>query len=210
MLEVGAGTGKFTRLIRPTGARIVAVEPVEAMRRKLVELVPGVVAVDGTAEALPAPDASADAVVAAQAFHWFRADRALTEFHRVLKRQGKLGLIWNVRDESVGWVHKLNDVIAPYEKSIPRYSSVDWQKAFADNGLFTPLQRVEFFHSHRLPVDGLFDRVASISFIAALPEPARKGVMDQVRQLIADDPALRGAERIDFPYRTDVYWCDKR
>ena len=80
VVELGAGTGKFTKRLLDTGAEIVAVEPVEAMRGKLQELLPSVHVVDGTAEAVPLPDANAVAVVAAQAFHWFRAQRRSWRF----------------------------------------------------------------------------------------------------------------------------------
>ena len=99
VLELGAGTGKLTRLLVPSGARILALEPVEAMRAKLVESVPGVELVDGTAEAIRLPNGSVDAVVVAQAFHWFDAIRALSEIHRVLRPGGRVVLAWNRRDE---------------------------------------------------------------------------------------------------------------
>ena len=104
VVDLGAGTGKLTRLLVPSGARVVAVEPVEGMRRKLVELAAGAVRVlDGTAEAIPLPNGSADAVVVGQAFHWFAGAPALREIHRVLCPDGRLALLWNVRDESEPW-----------------------------------------------------------------------------------------------------------
>ena len=87
VLDVGAGTGKLTRLLVPTGARILALEPVAEMRAKLVATTPGAEALDGLAEAVPLADASVDAAVCAQAFHWFDAPRALEELHRVLRRR---------------------------------------------------------------------------------------------------------------------------
>ena len=116
VVELGAGTGKFTRTLVPTGAEILAVEPVDAMRQKLSELLPGVKMVDGAAEAIPLADASADAVVVAQAFHWFDGERALAEIHRVLKAGGGLGLIWNVRDDSLG----VDSQIDPHHRALRR------------------------------------------------------------------------------------------
>lgn len=88
VVDLAAGTGKLTRVLVTTGARVVAVEPVPAMRTELSKVVPGVEVLDGTAEAIPLPDASADAVTVAQAFHWFQGAAALTEIHRVLRARG--------------------------------------------------------------------------------------------------------------------------
>ena len=93
-----------------TSARITAVEPVAAMRAALERNCPTVRAVDGTAEQIPVPDASADAVIAAQSFHWFDGERALPEIHRVLRPGGLLGMIWNVRDEASDWSERLTEI----------------------------------------------------------------------------------------------------
>jgi SAM-dependent methyltransferase len=207
VVELGAGTGKFTKALLTTGAEIVAVEPVDAMRRKLAEQLPGLSIVDGTAEAIPLPDASVDAVVAAQAFHWFRAEEALVEIHRVLKPGSGLSLIWNARDESLAWVRGLTQIIEPYEGSAPRYKSLQWKSAFESSGLFSPLEQAEFTHVQTIPAEAVEDRIASISFIAALPDSTRAAVLEQVRELVRTDPAFRGRKQIDFPYRTDVFWC---
>jgi SAM-dependent methyltransferase len=210
VVELGAGTGKFTTHLATSGAQIIAVEPVANMRAKLTERLPTVQVVDGTAESIPLPDQSVDAIVAAQAFHWFGADLALVEIHRVLKPGGHLGLIWNVRDESAPWVHRLTEIIDPHEGTAPRYRSMEWMSAFQSGNLFTPLETRAFDHLQRVTPEGLIDRVASISFIAALPEAERDAVLDQVRTLLQTEPALRGRDQIDLPYRTHAYWCVKR
>ena len=99
VLDLGAGTGKFTRYLTATGAAVIAVEPVDGMRAKLVAAMPQVQALAGMAETIPLPDATVDAVVCAQAFHWFASKAALAEMSRVLKPGGRFGLIWNMRDE---------------------------------------------------------------------------------------------------------------
>src|SRR5690349_9949875 len=109
--DLAAGTGKLTRLLVPSGAEIVAVEPVAAMRDQLLRAVPGVEVLDGTAETIPLGDGSVDAVTVAQAFHWFDTDRALPELRRVLRPGGHLVLIWNVRDESVDWVSRFTELL---------------------------------------------------------------------------------------------------
>jgi len=207
VLELGAGTGKFTRSLLPTGAEIIAIEPVEAMRSKLAGVIPSAQVFDGTAEAIPVPDFSVDAVVAAQAFHWFHGELTLREIHRVLKPCGGLGLVWNLRDESADWVRKLTAIIEPHEVSVPYYSSMEWKRPFDSGKLFSPLEHVRFRHSHAGTPESIVDRVASISFISALPDGARCAVLDQVRDLLRTDPTTRGQPQIEFPYHTDVYWC---
>jgi SAM-dependent methyltransferase len=207
VVELGAGTGKFTRTLVPTGAAIVAVEPVESMRRKLSELLLGVTIVDGTAEKIPQPDSSADAVIVAQAFHWFDGEKALAEIHRVLKRGGGLGLVWNVRDESIGWIRGLTEILEQYESGVPRYKSLAWLSPFKSTGLFSPLTRAEFAHVQKLPPDAVEDRVLSISFIAALPDSEREAVRNRLRQLVQRELDSRKRPAIEFPYRTDVFTC---
>ena len=89
VLDLAAGTGKLTRRLAPTGAKLTAVEPVEGMRRKFSALLPGVEILEGTAEAIPLPSESLDVVVVAQAFHWFDGPRALAEIHRVPETRGE-------------------------------------------------------------------------------------------------------------------------
>ena len=205
VVEPGAGTGKFTQFLVPSGARIVAVEPVAQMRAKLSELLPAIEAVDGTAEIIPLLDGSADALVVAQAFHWFRAEEALAEFHRVLRPEGRLALIWNRRDESVDWVAQLARIVDRFEEGTPRYKSGQWRKAFDSTALFTPLRHAEFGYLQVGTPETVLDRVASMSMIAALPEEIRGGVLEEVRALIREHPETRGRETIAFPYRTDVF-----
>ena len=111
MLDLAAGTGKLTRLLAEGGADVVAVEPVAAMRAVLAEAMPEITVLDGTAETIPLGPASVDAVTVAQAFHWFDAEAALAEIHRVLRRGGGLGLIWNAMDSSPEWVAVLKELV---------------------------------------------------------------------------------------------------
>lgn len=209
VLEVGAGTGKFTARLAATGAEVAAAEPVAAMRAACAAALPGVDLRDGTAAALPFADASFDALVCAQAFHWFATADALAEFRRVLKPGGRLGLIWNVRDERVDWVAALTHLIAPFEGDAPRYASGAWRKVFPAEG-FGPLHAAEFAHGHTgSPEDVIVARVMSVSFIAALPEDTRGDVAEAVRALIARYPAIRGRDTVTFPYLTAAYWCER-
>lgn len=206
-VEIGAGTGKFTRLLTASGAAVVAVEPVAAMLDRLVYDFPAIAAVRGQAQNLPFASGTFDAALCAQSFHWFATPAALAEIHRVLRPGGVLGLIWNVRDQSVDWVAKLTEIMAPYEGDAPRYDHGEWQRVFPAHG-FGPLHERSFAHSHvGTPEHVIVDRVASVSFIAALDAETRERVLAEVRALIAATPTLRDHEEVGVPYLTRAYYC---
>lgn len=210
VIDLGAGTGKFTGRLVATGAQVIAVEPVAQMLEKLSAAWPDVLAVDGTATDLPLPDASVDAVVCAQAFHWFASAEALTEIARVLKPGGKLGLIWNLRDTQVSWVPKLDAIVNALEGDTPRYYTGVWRAAFP-HPAFGALKAERFHHEHSgSPEDVLFNRVRSTSFIAALPEAQRAQVDEQLRALIAAEPELRGRAVVTVPYETAAFVAVKK
>lgn len=209
VLDLAAGTGKLTRLLVPTGAFVVAVEPVEAMRAALTRSLPEVQALAGTAEAIPLPNVSIDAVAVGQAFHWFDGDAALQEIHRVLRPGGRLGLIWNVKDESVDWIEKLGAIMESYRGHAPRVASGAWKEAFERTTLFTPLERARFSFVHEADFAVVVARVTSVSFIAALPPAEFARVVDQVRTLLATHPETKGRTTFELPYRTGVYWSKK-
>ena len=205
VVELGPGTGKLTRLLADRGARVVGVEPVAEMREKLAEAVPGVQVVDGTAEATTLPAACCDAVVAAQAFHWFRGDEALAEIHRLLRPGGHLGLMWALRDERVPWVRALYELIQPYESAVPRYRHGGWRSVFGRTELFTPLEEAHFAFDQEMDAERLVMRLSSMSFIAVLPDGERQRVLDQARELVADL-----GDRFPLPHVVDVFWCGRR
>jgi SAM-dependent methyltransferase len=207
VIDLGAGTGKFTRRLLETGATVIAVEPVDAMREHLARDLHPVTALAGSAQHMPLPNACADAIVCAQAFHWFACAASLTEIHRVLRPGGVLGLIWNVRDQSVDWVAQLTRIMQPHEGDAPRYDHGEWRRVFPAAG-FGPLHERAFAHAHiGSPEQVIVDRVASVSFIAALDDPSRARVLAQVRQLIAATPQLAGHATVTLPYITRAYWC---
>ncbi len=210
VVDLGAGTGKFTRQLREAcESKIIAIEPVAGMRKKFSAALPSIEVHDGTAESMPLSDASCDAVVVAQAFHWFDGNRALREIHRVLKPNGYLGLIWNVRDESLPWTAELSNIISPFEKNTPRYKSGEWKIAFDQAALFTEFQFAQFQHVHRGIAQMIVDRIASISFISALPFNKKDQVLEKVRNLLHSSDYTKGKTEIEYPYRTDVFWCRK-
>ncbi len=208
-LDLAAGTGKLTRLLAPTGAEVVAVEPVAEMRERLQANVPTAMVLDGTAEHVPLPDGSVDAVTVAQAFHWFDAAVALGEIARVLGPAGGLGLVWNERDTSEPWVAELSRLIRwdqRGEYQVPYTVEEDWAARL--DGLatpFGPVQRYDTTYRQPMGPDTLVARVLSTSYIASQPTEARAVLAGQVRELVADL-----GDEFELPYVTVVYWCRKR
>lgn len=209
VLDLAAGTGKLTRILAGVGADVVAVEPVGGMRAVLVDALPGVRTLAGTAEAIPLPEDSVAAATVAQAFHWFDGDRALAEIHRVLAPGGRLGLVWNVRDEGTAWVAELTRILEPYRGSAPRYLDGHWREAFRQTGRFVRAGKARFDHVHEADADTVVARVDSVSFVAALPPETRERALAEVRALLETHPETRGQRSLALPYRVDLYWYDR-
>lgn len=208
VVDLAAGTGKLTRQLVPSGARLVAVEPVAGMRAELARAVPDVEVLEGTAESLPLADACADVVVVGQAFHWFDAPAALAEIGRVLRSHGGLGLVWNIRDRRVplqDGLQRLMDMVAG--RSF-RYSTSNWQEALAAVPLWGPRQHRRVAHPQRDTRDRVRDRVASTSYVSALPDDQRAAVLERVDELLAAAPR-DGDGTYDTAHLTDVFWCHR-
>jgi MOSC domain-containing protein YiiM/SAM-dependent methyltransferase len=210
VLELGAGTGKLTQLLVPTGARVLALEPVAAMRDRLRGSAPDVDLVEGTAEAIPLSNGSVDAVVVAQAFHWFDPVRALSEIHRVLRPDGVLALAWNFRDESVPWVAELGRLIHELDGDAPRARGGRWRGDLGLLALFGAWTCVEVPHAQAMTRDEALGRVASVSFVAAAPEAEREALLGRVARLLDTDPATAGRATITLPYESEVMWAPRR
>ncbi len=204
VVDLAAGTGKFTRAVLAAGVTPVAVEPVAHMRETFEKQTPGVEVLDGTAEALPFDNESVDALLAAQAFHWFDGVAALREIHRVLKPMAGLGLLWNGTDRSVDWVEVIWREIDARRDDTPSAWSYEWRDAFVDNRAFTSLASATFRYDHLLDRDGLVARVTSISFIARGPDEDRELLSRHVRS-VCDDVGL--PEHFALPYNCYVHWC---
>jgi SAM-dependent methyltransferase len=211
VLDLGAGTGKLTRRLAASGARVVAVEPVATMRRAFARALPEVPLAGGAAEALPLRAGAVDAAAVGTAFHWFDGPAALAELHRVLRPGGRLGLVWLARDETVDWVAELVRLVDGYKRGAPpRYTDGAWRGAFQTTALFTPLLTVQVPFTQAADRATALARVASTSFVGALPPAERQEVLQRVGIFLDTHPATRDEEDLQIPYRADVYWCTRR
>jgi SAM-dependent methyltransferase len=173
VVELAAGTGKLTRLLLVAGMRVIAVEPVAEMRAALP---PDAGAVAGTAEEIPLPTGCADGVVVAQAWHWFDAQRALREIHRVLRDLGALVVVYNRRDLEDPVQRRIEELVAPHRGDAPSHRTHPFDGA----PLFAPSGSAQTRWTHTTDVAA---RVASISFIAALPDAERARVLGEARAM---------------------------
>lgn len=209
MLDLAAGTGKLTRLLEPLAARVVAVEPSEAMRTVLRRRSPGVDAVAGTAESLALPSASVDAVFVGEAFHWFRTAEAATEIARVLHTGGGLALLWNRSnwsEERNPWLAAVRELLAPHRTAAGPWPAGkgDWEPVLADLGLFGEPVFSEHAHVQRLSPEEFVALVSSWSWVANMPGDERTGTLDRVRELVGGQP------EVELRYTTETYAMRRR
>ncbi|MFL5964178.1 MAG: class I SAM-dependent methyltransferase [Gaiellaceae bacterium] len=203
VLDLGAGTGKLTRLLTQRYRRVIAVEPLDGMRGILERVVPAAETRAGSAEAIPLPDASVDGVFAGQAFHWFANDVAIQEIARVLRPGGVLALIWNERDDErpsplprqyEAYVEELHTVgMAAFDDAPP------WQDVIA-RGPFGEVHAGAVPHDHVLDRAGLLDNARSVSWIASRPDGEREAIIQRLDELLTDGPFA-------IPNRANIMWA---
>lgn len=209
VVDLGAGTGIFSRQLIDAGYTVLPIEPVAGMRAQFRLDTPGVEPIDATAEHVPVEDGSVDAVVAAQAFHWFDPQPALAEAARVLRPGGVLLLVWNARDESVDWMRAWGELVAemgggrPYSDHRERL----WEDVVAESEHFGPLSHQHIPNRQVGTVEMVVERTRSTSFIAALDGERHAAALDAVRTLLATHPDTAGHDTIEIPYDTVVYWA---
>jgi ubiquinone/menaquinone biosynthesis C-methylase UbiE len=211
VLDLGAGTGKLTRLLMAEFGRVVAVEPAEQMRRLLIAHCPNVEAVAGTGQAMPAPDASVDAVFAAQAFHWFDEERAVAEIARVLRPRGALVLMWN--RPAGPWEPATDAAEATLTERMPLdvdhipldlggpHASSGWRPAVAEP--FEPFRATVVPNPQTVDRDDLIAFYASMGWLADLPDDERLPLLDRVRAALT-------AEEYQRLWETHVHWTRLR
>lgn len=199
VLDLGAGTGKLTRALVQTGARVIAVEPGEAMLGELQRVLPDVESLLGGAEAIPLDADSVDATTVGQAFHWFRHAEAVPELHRVLRPGGALALVWNSRDQRRPLQREISELIKPLVPA-DRPPVGHSAQALESSDLFGPVERRTFPFVQQLDAEAVAERVASVSFVAAAPPDVRAELDRRLREIVAAQGGV-----VDFAYLTEVY-----
>ena len=191
--DVGAGTGRLAALVAGLGHAVVAVEPDAGMRAVAEAALTGPV-LAGAAEALPLPDASLDAVLAGQAWHWFDAARTVPELTRVLRPGGVLGVLWNVRDDAEPWVAAVGALVGGEDRSpgLGDLTPVEPGPAFG------PPERHTFPHRQRLRTRDLPRLAATWSYVQRRPD--RDAILEGVARLAREHPDLAGRETVALPY----------
>lgn len=210
VVDLAAGTGKLTQVLVEAGVAVVAVEPDEGMRAALRVAAPGVDVFAGTAESMPLPDASADAVLVAQAFHWFDPGPACDEIARVLRPGGVLGLLWNLRDGSVPWVADLDRILDWPADVVARAGDLSFEE-IERHPLFAAGGRREFPNPVAFTPSRLVDWAASTSRVATRPQAERETVLAGVSELARTHPDLHDQPVFAMPYMTvAIRFCRPR
>ncbi|MEU4740311.1 class I SAM-dependent methyltransferase [Actinosynnema sp. NPDC023658] len=199
VLDLAAGTGKLTGGVLAQGHHVTAVEPDEAMLAELVRHHGGARALPGTAERIPLPDATVDAVVVGQAFHWFDPARAMPEIARVLRPGGVLAALWNDFDDSVPWVAGFVEV-ARAGAAVPTTVRGDWVPR---DGLFTDAGERLFKHSHRRTAESLVATVNTHSHALVAPAEERDEMNGRMLAFLKSRPETARGE-FDNPLVTLV------
>jgi SAM-dependent methyltransferase len=203
VVDLGAGTGLLSRVVAAAGHEVIPVEPDPDMRARLDAVTPGVRALDGSAEAIPVPDAGVDAVLAGTAYHWFDPESAHPEMARVLRPGGVLAAIWNDRDKTTAWVAELARLIGVHREVSGRRAELDASGSFGP--LFGDVTKRQFSHVVRQSPQGIRDLVASRSTYLTATSEQRRRILDRITELCATHPELAGRETFDLPYLTTVY-----
>lgn len=199
MLDLGAGTGKLTDGLLAVGAEPVAVEPDASMRAEFVRRHPAVTMLAGTAEEIPLPDDSVDAVVAGQAFHWFEQARAFPEIARVLRPGGVFAAFWNIEDGTVEWVAGLQRV-ARSPASMPAPPA---DEPLPGHPLFVPFEKAVFAHAQRRTADSLVETIGTHSHTVVIPADQRAALLGRIGDYLRGRPETATGE-FDYPLHTEV------
>lgn len=192
VLDLAAGTGKLTSVLLDLGLEVVAVEPDDAMRG-LVDARAQVLA--GTAEAVPLPDGDVDAVVVGQAWHWFDSAAAWAQVQRVTRPGGRLGLFWNVLDDSDGWPRALADLMQLED----RLSYCGSKDDVPYDGAAGSWERRFVPHGQPADADLVVANLTSRSAVILLEQPERLALLDRARALLPEGS-------FEVPWVCDTWW----
>lgn len=203
-VDVGAGTGLFTRTLVNRAAQVIAVEPDARMRKVLAARTPGIRVLEGRGESIPLPDAAADAVFVSSAWHWMDREQTVAEIGRVLRDGGRLGLIWTSRDREVDWVRNLD--LLPGQDRVDAGSADRFRRRLhfdlPEPQIFNNIARETFRFVRTMTVDDVVAMLGTYSrAIVASPDDRAQELAEARAALEARFP---GADSIDIPMRA---WC---
>ena len=197
--DIGAGTGAASLIFLRRGHRVIAIEPNEDMREAAIRL--GIDARPGTGEDTGLPDACADLVLCAQAFHWMDQSRAWQEFQRIARPGGWIALLWNNR------VRTGSPFLDQLERLLERFAVEDVSRAERmDKRRWPGMQEAHFPHVHRVDFEALLARVTSMSWMPRPDSPAWPAMAAALRQLF--DEHERGGF-VEMPHDCVLYWTRK-
>jgi ubiquinone/menaquinone biosynthesis C-methylase UbiE len=199
VLDLGAGTGKLTRALAARGLEVFAVDPSSNMLDQLRVAIPSATVSVGTAEDIPLADASVDAIVVGQAWHWVDQDAALPSVARVLRAGGTLGLVWNIRDDRVPWVQRLTQVMHQAE------GEIFMETGHIERGPFGEIEQKDFEWSRDFTRDGLIDLLRSRSYFITADAGEQASIIAGVNQLLDTDPDVGGRTSWSMPYVTRTF-----
>jgi ubiquinone/menaquinone biosynthesis C-methylase UbiE len=186
VLDLAAGTGKLSRALLAFGLDVVAVEPLASLREVLSRRIGPERVLDGVAESIPLPDASVDAVTVADAFHWFDQRRALLEMGRVLRPGGGLAVLAMIPDwTGAPWAHELGTLVATTRPPHPHFDGPPWHEAVRADGAWSVPWEVKVTTKQPTSPERIVDHLASMSWIAALPDGERAELLERFRTLVS-------------------------
>ena len=204
VLDLGAGTGKLTRVLTQSYRRVVAVEPLDGMRAILEHVVPEAESVPGSAELIPLPDGSVDGVFAGLDFHWFSNDEAVMEIARVLRPGGVLAVIWNEPVDP----SPLPEAYRTYLRTLhaPALAIVQSGPSLAEilgPGPFGELREASVEHEQTQDRAGVLAFAQSVSWVAHRPEEDREQIMLDLDSLLSAGPfTFRMTAEVNWAVRT--------
>lgn len=209
-VDVGAGTGLFTRSIIGRAARVIAVEPDERMRAVLAARTPAAQVLAGSGESIPVPDATADAVLVSSAWHWMDPERAVPEIARVLRDGGRFGVIWSGRDRETEWLRPedwFTESGVDQDLNWARTNIGQRESALPPGGVFTNIETRTFLFTQAMTPPELVEMLATHSRIIASPEEAQ--ARGRARAAAAIGELFPGAAVIDVPMRSRCWRADR-